>query len=647
MPIISQYRGISTLICLALSQLACDPSEPDEPNEPELETPRSSGSVVDAACPIHRQVAIRHPGAPGCPAVTGWTPSSVFGEESGPLAQFCKYQWDNPQTTPDLTPLTTDPQLLSVGSDCEVVLEQSDSDALWDVIGSMIEALFHQSIRRVPASDLGLPGSESSRWPVVVAVIDSVPEPAPDNPRSEHGERMASLIEDIACPHPKAPCKVEVWRSLGLPRYGTGQVDLDDGGYFGSLLDLAQAIYESVEHWRNTDWGAQTPRLILNLSVGWEGELFGDITDPTVSPAVAAVYSAIEVANCEGAAVVVAAGNRGHLCMTKPLLPGGWEQLPSPNTARCALLGINHDPGGGSYRPLVYSVGGVDYSGQPLPSSREEGMPRLVASSTHAVSGGDSLAMTGTSVSAASASGAAALVWSYNPDMSPDQVMNAVYAGADLLPWQADYAGPNVPNTNVRRLNVCAALERACSRPNATCPSGFATLACQSSPNPVTIEELFTELGGVTPDHHVAPTFGAQVGCPGTCGAPEVGHLSTGVVGNTPCPVALDPAQAYTEPQPTQIGCPNCTLDPISAIVLASIDPSYDLAEITDVTVTVDDGIEKKHFRLGPLSLSSTEVTSIQLAPTLMPAFVRSASISLTFAEFPRAVVNELLIRVQ
>src|SRR5690606_26742511 len=122
-------------ICLAMSPIACDLSEP------EPETVRSTQEMIAAACPTRRQIAVRESLDGPCPSVTGWTAASVFAEGPGVLGEFCRYRWTIPHVAPNVEALTAEPELLSVGSDCEVVFEQGGADALWDVIGSQVQTL--------------------------------------------------------------------------------------------------------------------------------------------------------------------------------------------------------------------------------------------------------------------------------------------------------------------------------------------------------------------------------------------------------------------------------------------------------------------------------------------------------------------------
>ncbi len=638
-------RRIPTTMLMALVLAACEGSEGELDGAQSLRT--SDDELRAAACPEYRQIARLGSGVPSCPARPGWTESAVFPSGPGELAEFCQYRWNGDPDNVDLTALEQAGDVLAGFSpDCEVVLSQG-TDAIWALVGADVEALFHHGIGRATPSDLALPSSESSRSPVVVAVVDSVPEPAPTVPRSEHGELMVSLINDIACPDAGKPCKVSVRRSLGLPRISHGQIDPIHGGYKGSQADIAKAIYAVVHSWQTYDWNGDVPKLVINMSVGWDGDVFGDTDDPDMRPPVDAVYTAIEHARCLGALVVAAAGNEGDLCSDGALLPGEWEKFAAPTAARCAELGVANPPGGAGYRPLLYSVGGLTHDHDPMPGTRALGMPRLAALATHAVAGGDSTALTGTSVSSATAAGIAALVWSYNPDLAASEVMAAVYVSGDPTGLQADYVGPGTSATGVRAIDACAALEFACNLPNSNCPATpFATpLTCLDAPAPLDIADVTADLAALTlpPDHDLSPIFGPEIGCPAACGEPAVGHLATGVNGS-PCPDPIVPVLPYTEPQPTQIGCPNCTLDIPTSLVHATLDPAFEKAKVLEVSVILHDGARAIHLDYGDLPLSTTEVTRIAVDPLVMPDNVESAEISIAFDTLSVPVVDDLLI---
>jgi hypothetical protein len=621
----------STLLGLhMLGMQGCEAPTSDDDDDTQL---RASNEV----CPARRQIARKPVGMAVCPTVTGWTKGLLFpGAPAGSdLSSFCRYTTPGVPTSTQLAALDG-VGLLEHDADCDVLFEQAD--ALSTALAPTMRTLFREAIGHADASDLDLPASAASRARVRVAVIDSWPD-AGSVPRSKHGSTMAQIIGDIACPESSVPyaCSVDLQGHLALPRYGASQIDLVHGGFYGSQTELAIAIHAAVNAW-SADVLANGPsKLILNLSIGWD-PTYGDLGD---SAAVDAVHVALQYASCKGAIIVASAGNEDQSCSVGPLLPGGWELQAAPSTGlECHEIGAGGlTPHGGGYRPLVYSVGGLRYEDQVMPGSRPDGMPRLAASSTHAVVGdvAPTTALTGTSVSSAVVAGTAALLWSWNPSLRADQVMSMIYAAGEPVQLIADYAGPGVGNTVVHRVDVCSAIDLACSGvPGCSLP-----LDCLIASPTVDHGDLFLEVEALTPDSTLTPVFGPVVACPSDCvGNPRRSYKVAAV--SHACPAAPAPELAFTEPQPTQPACPNCTIKKSGGIVMASVDAVYAGMSVTAVDVTVDDGSTQTLYRLGAVSLSSTTITEIQLSPA--PTSIRSASISIQFSALARPQINPLIV---
>jgi hypothetical protein len=640
----TMHRMSLTALSMVLAVTACDVGEAESETTSTFRSTPPDEELEDLLCPGNRQVALRPLNVAECPAVAGWLGGPLFASASPVLKRFCQYDWNGaPGSQPNLAALNDATNWVRIASDCGVAFTQT-SDAVWAAVGSDVEAAFHHGIGLASATDLDLPATESSRWKVAVAVVDSVPEPKPVAPRSQHGEMMVSLINDIACPAGIVGCEVKVLRSLGLPRYDNGLRDDVNGGYYGTQKDIAKAIYDSVQTWRATLGAPSQPepaKLIINLSVGWEGGPFGDMEDTTPRPAVEAVHTAIEFAVCWGALVIASAGNQGYMCETGPLLPGAWESEPAPDAARCQELGAPPPPASVGYQPLVYSIGGLTHDRQPMTGTREGGMPRLAALATNAVAGGDSTSITGTSVGSAGAAGIAALVWSYNPQLTPSGVMSMLYLSGAATSLTADYYLPGTVWTNVHAINACAALEAACNLPSSNCPFS-SPLACIGAAPPVAMVDVFDELATSYDEYESPPVIGDDIECASECGTPSFAFIADPTL-PTECPEPSSQKKPFTLPQPTQIGCPNCTLDVVADAVYASIDTAYAGVPITDVTVSVFDGASTTYFRFGSLPLFVDRITRLQLDPTRMPAAVSSASISLTF-NGGRPVVDPLLL---
>jgi subtilisin family serine protease len=632
-------RRFSTSFAMLLAVTACDPAEAPLDPTPELRSAPSSSQLEDTFCTAKRQLALLPSAAGVCPTVGGWTGGKVFPGMTDGLGKFCKYDWSGGPGLPNVAALQN-VGLLRVASDCGGVYDHS-TDVVWSAVGPEVEEVFHHGIGRVSATDLSLSSFEDSRSRVVVAVVDTVPEPQPAQPRSLHGDFMVSLIEDLACPAGTDDCAVSVVRSLGLPRYIDGEqmdlVDTVNGGTYGTQNDMAKAIYQSVQAWKAAG-GASTSKMIINLSVGWDGDIFGDVDDPTPRPAVEAVYAAIQYARCHGIAVIAAAGNQGSDCGTGPVLPAAWEQHPVPSHERCIQLGAPTLPASVGYAPLVYSVGGLTHDHEPMARTRIGAKPRLAALATNAVAGGGRRTMTGTSAAAAVASGTLALIWSYNPQLSVSAAMSLLYQTGIPTDLDANYSLPNTANTDVHAINACAALEAACNLESSDCPDvPFQDpLGCLDDEQTFTMTQLFEHLEGSVDEEVTTTVIGQVIPCASECSVPAQAFIADATV-SAECPEPSSVVRPYTLPQPTEIGCPNCTLDVAFKAVYATLDPALEDREglITDVTVSVIDGTTARtsYFVYGPLNLTVGTITKLKLNNAPMPAIVRSASISITFTD--------------
>ncbi len=628
----------ATLI-MPLLTVGCDaPRTLELDSDASVEEPPASRSAAMLAtiCPDERQVArLSVPGP--CPAAGLWA-STPIGDLPGHLPRHCVYEWTD-TGAPDLTGLATTAGIAAVGADCSVVRQQA-TDPLTAELSDELQQMFRFAIGHASAADLELADTEQWRTAVMVAVVDTIPDPVPTLPQSTHGLNMMALVQDIACPDGQSPCAVDVAPVLGLPRVSDGDVDLANGGYYGSQSDLAIAVYDAVEQWQAIPGGMST-KLVINISAGWESE-FGEVGSD--APAVDAVHAALEYASCSGALIIAAAGNEGQLCASGPLLPGAWESELAPGHARCAVIGVAGRPDPTGYAPLVHAVGGLGLDASMMPGTRDEGSPRLAAASTHAVVGDllPAAPITGTSIAAAVGSGVAALVWSYNPDLDPAELMQVIYEGANPTTASASFHAPGIPDSTIRRINACAAIDVACDRPAASCPT--MDLTCLGATPPVSIAQLFAELANVVTTSAPSMIFGTPPSVCTTCGDPGNGYVADGSDAQS-CPVPIDPLLPYTLPQPTQIACPSCTIEPLAAKVYASLDPSYEGETITDVLVTVKSDTQTVRFGLGSVDISYLTTTTLELDPTLMPTGTCSATISITFADLDEPVVDEVIVR--
>lgn len=601
-----------TLALAMLALPACDTLDPEIAAELELRM-LEEDMVGDAAiCSPGRRIVRRT--ANGCPAMGSWTGTSLFpGAPAGDLLRLCSYEWTG-GGAPNLGALSVN--VASHSTDCAAVLEHTD-DALEPELGDPLSELFYDGVNAPRATDLSTTVAQS---PVTVVVVDASPSSVVGiDTRSPHGEAMVDIIEALACP--LTTCGVTVERTLALPRAAGGTIDTTHGGYVGSHGDLTKAIYAAAN--------LPGSRKIINLSLGWEPRLFGDFGEST---AVDAVHTALEYAACKGVLVVAAAGNQGSTPELGPVLPGGWETRAAPTPSRCNELGV----AGGTQvsRPLVYSVGGLRYGTEEMAGTREDGFPRLAAAAMHVTVGKASPTLSGTSVSTAAVSGAAALLWSYKPTLSAPQVMEQLYAGGEELGIAADYAHTSYgAQTASRRLDVCDALSLSLG---AGTPH---PLGCKNQDPRLADASALALVNNELLDWVVAPATPSLVST--TCAGFEM-RAAQGLS----CPAPDAPSIPYVLPQPTQPACPNCTLKKSEAVVLASLDPEYDVTlgwHVANVDVELTDGTLTTLYRLGAPALSSSSFTALALGS--MPAHaIKSATVTITFQEFSRGQSNQLVV---
>lgn len=372
----------------------------------------------------------------------------------------------------------------TLSTDCRGEFEQGD---LYDVsIGAELRTSFLTNIGWSTGEQIDL-DSGNNRETIDVAVVDTVSQTAADDPNIEpantHGLQMAALIREVGCPAGRSDCVDAVHHILAMPRDDWSTTpDWVVGGNHGSQGDLAMGIYEAVEAWRErrlASPGSSSPRLVINLSIGWE-RLGNEPLESTRGPN-ASVLAAMRFASCHGALMVAAAGNtKDELCpehYVGPLAPARFEALAAPTAAECLQLG--HVPqwttnypvfaSAGAYAPLIHAVGGLDESDEALINSRLEAMPRLAALGANGIVDPGAEALSGTSVSAAVASATAALLWSFRPELRPDQVMQLIYGSGWATGEVADFALTGSPN--VHRVSVCAALDDACHGQTGQCPT--------------------------------------------------------------------------------------------------------------------------------------------------------------------------------
>ncbi len=644
--------GVSWFACLA----ACDAEtgDPDPLDEPALAY--RAGGEAGGVCDPREQIGIR-PG-PSCPSSPKWTGAKLFDVgtpwletvDNTPviddLGRYCRYTWTGAGVPSEaqIAALAAGAQLEGRSASCRAVTAQAD--VLTDALGPTLRDFFRAHTGRASAADLGLPGTGTADPRVTVLVVDTQPNDFLTPPTSRHGRHMGNIINDITCPDGTTSCRVELEFVIGLPRVGGGGTDFVHGGMVATHADLAAGIYEGIRRWELAN--ASRPvatKLVVNLSVAWEHEIFGGNENQPLAP-IRAIRTALELASCKGALIIGSVGNESDFCgMSGPMLPAGWETRAAPDASRCAELGVAIPPGQSGYRPLVHAVGGLDIDLGPMPHAREDANPRLMADSTHAAAG-DPLygGLTGTSVGTAATSAAAALVWGYRPNLSPAQVMHWVYTGGAPLPGQvADFSLDGTTPSPPHRVDACAALPAACNATSGGCPQMPLSCLNATPPDP---DELSIAFAAASPPlgSEWWPWFDGSddSSCVDSCGNP----LEIMVQGeNTAsCGVfAVDPVEHLVNPTPDSIGCPTCGIE--DGVISLSLHPDFDGEALDDVMVTLDDDLgNTRYYDLGVLSLSSSDYTKVTLDTSqLPPGQLRSGTVSLDFVA-RRTTTDPLII---
>lgn len=448
--------AVGVVGCVALAGLvaaACGAPEPPgeeaaEGVSPEGTAESAQAVEIDEACPgtvwIGRGPAAQCP----LPASSSWAVSKLFpGAAAAPLDSFCMYEWvgAGPPHVPSLPKLPghTEPATVWLDKDCHVVAPLGDTEVMRAAVAPGQLDVFLRALR-APRT-LSLPPSAPT---VRVAVIDSWPSPY-DVGRAAHGFGMAALVRTAACDGVVGPCPIDLRPYLALDLTAAGTRDPVHGGHFGYQGAVAKKIFEATRDWQEDE--TDSP-LVLNLSIGWDAAYNVD-EEGGMSEAAAAVREALAAARCAGALAFAAAGNEsgGPTPSTGVMFPAAWEQVP----VSCPAA---------SGQPHVVAVGAVDAVGGPLPTARPGAEPRLVADGylvpAQGPVGGVMTTVgpySGTSVSCAAATGAAALVWSMNSGWTAGQVANHLYQTATPTPAVPDFCPSSGACLQVRRLSLCAA----------------------------------------------------------------------------------------------------------------------------------------------------------------------------------------------
>ncbi len=554
------------------------------------------------------------------PALGGCGEGSPFK----PLACFCRYQsqGDGVDLAGSIGNLS-DHGLLAMERDCMAVVPAQAPGAAPSAGGlaqrqsGTLERRFLAQAGRFERQSAIAVGAIAGPAPVRLAVVDTAPTseapPQRNAFNSAHGYVLLNMARKLqllptqgGAPAARLTSRLTL-RFLELDRNlpGGGRRDTN-GGFFGSLGDLAHDLRAEVADWQNDLRGGAASNLVLNLSLGWN-ERF-NVLAPA---AVAAVRAALADAVCRGALPIAAAGNQdwGADPTVGPIFPAAWETLATPTSLECTLLTGEPPPvsyARGIYRPLIYAIGAVGASGTRLPLSRIEAEPSLVAFGDHGLvtTPLEAEALTGSSVAALVASATATAAWSGRPDLSAFELMDRIYAASQpVTPTRrADFALDTTPRS-VRRLFVCP-VARALGGLTDPCPQ---QAGATNAPFPNPSNGLLTRL---EPKKRPAPLdAGTQqidlrrytrethslVGCPPTAildprrpeSAREWLRVRRSPAASSqvapapndeilfPCPQWQAPAQwanAWVNPQPASNQCPTCGIEDGSPIGTAYLE---------------------------------------------------------------------------
>lgn len=525
-----------------------------DPNLPALPKPELSQWRVQPLFGVDRDDRI---GAP--PTLEGAPKKGLPAAPPPELTGYCLYQRATPATAEDKSltlehvrrergfVFTPDSKIIHGSASWNDVL----NDAIVDRFQRRTYTLQGQLPSGVPATSLVLLDTAPTSGP-------GSSGPAATN-TSPHGWAMARLARALSCVAGGGDCAAELSTRLTMPLVRGASDDdvvwnLKDGGYFGSTGWLAQAIRREV---MDRD---PRERVVLAMPLGWL-QVFerGDAGS-------AAVREALIDARCRGALIVAAAGN--HTGMppfhTGPTLPAAWTDLLYATDWKCpasAQVRIEAD------EPLLFAAGGLDAEGQLSALSRPESTPHLLAYAEHATTqlGTDHPpAMSGTSVSTVVLASAAATLWTNNPDATATELMEALYAKGQELPWEADVdIGPAGLGDKAHAIAPCDAFAGGAF----TCGPQRPEPADLASTVPTALKitradlDLFrlpaTVLAGPF-DFPAAGTATAVGSCGALCPSSGCGDSDANFVA---CPreeVCSASCAPWTHPQPAGDWCPTC-----------------------------------------------------------------------------------------
>lgn len=515
----------SVFLCalmMSSAWMACQP-EPESESQLDLGIGRMM-AAVSPKCEGKRWIGIKpDPELTNSCLVyapsSNWRGDPLFASAgAAQLQRYCLFTWQGPASAPppaEIAALQTAAATLDgFAEDCPVVMPQGFPEemafqqrgAIHDAAGGL--ALLPAPVpSTLSATRLAVVDNAPDDLGPISGQADQNPLPSltPHNqgaPLGEHGKVLSYLARDLGCPQDAAPgsggtkpsCAVHVETALAMGR-GAGSNAAATGGLTGTKSELAAAIYRTINDWKDDIANRGEPRLVVNLSLGWEDHAGANdchVPDPEDLEAPArSVVDSLFYARCHGALVVAAAGN--HTGGREPhhglMCPAHFMQWDAPTDEVCAALVtrgfaaryqtltslvLRPPPASGAYDPLVHPIGGLDFGGAPLTPRRPESLPQLVAPALFGVSYEGFLTpvqsghvlpgtvapfpLTGTSVAALNVSAIAATAWHYRPYLAPANVMKLLYDNGVNLSTSAVEASRSGSGTAVHRASLCRTL---------------------------------------------------------------------------------------------------------------------------------------------------------------------------------------------
>lgn len=581
-------------------------------------TSREAAAAPASNAPVARRyIAILKDGITACPTLTDWTSSELFGLKYDPkatrgyraLQRFCLYTGTGAggelSRQSSLSFMRVDPDYDVLVPQGSLAKDPEVREALNQIYRTML--------------DLGPIGSAKTQQLYTskvrgrvaqVAVIDTASSAKDPIDHGTHGWAMAEIINEVRCPAREAKCRAHLSFYNAFPWISTtAALSYSSSEPLGSLGSLSREIYRAVSHWRTAHPDGTTGApLILNLSLAWDPGAGNK--SPAWAPddrklppwdippnqgdealrlndrwpaTVQAVHAALVYASCFDVLTIAAAGNstRGAEVQTGALAPAKWEKLlaPTPKTCRELFGAIEVDrarrPGNSDISversPLVYAVRGrMTGIGNALPNSRKGSTSLQISPASHVVAGAGRSRTdpwSGSSVAAATYSGLAATLWSYDPRLTPHQVMALIYDTGEkstlLYPGKPIRFNPvllqggtvETPTGEVRATspNPFGAFE-------ALCPTGcgYGNPYTEAQAPALDEHRLYLPLTQVLPDK-IATTGSLEAPGPDLAQTPKVDNRTHFFPVDTTPPLAeAADAKPWTRPQPQTPICPTC-----------------------------------------------------------------------------------------